>query len=148
VGDGVRVPAFREHRDRDHAADRAAKLAGLAYGVHDLAEQFLVRDILARTNVARGLHHFASEPIDFIGGHAAKIVVERIAGFELLAIDQQRVGTRQRIAGCLVEIAKQRVSSVVECRGAVVVLPMEAGDEVVDELRDRGVLANDDEAGS
>ena len=46
MGDGVGVPAFREHRNRDDAADRAAQLAVLADGVHDFAEQFLVGDVL------------------------------------------------------------------------------------------------------
>ena len=47
VGDGIGVPALGEHRDGDDAADGAAELAGLADGVHDLAEQFLVGDVFA-----------------------------------------------------------------------------------------------------
>ena len=38
-------------------------------------------------------------------------------------------------------------ASVLQRGRAVLVLAMEAGDEVVDELRDRRVLADDDEAG-
>ncbi len=46
VRDGVRIPAFREHGDGDDAADGAAELAVLADGVHDLAQQFLIGDVL------------------------------------------------------------------------------------------------------
>ena len=98
VGDGVGVPAFGEHRDRDDAADRAAELAGLADGVHDFAQQFLVGDVLACAGVAGALDDLAAEALDLVGGHAAEVVVERIAGFELLAVDQQRVRARQRVA--------------------------------------------------
>ena len=56
-------------------------------------------------------------------------------------------GRGERIAGGLVEVAEQREAAVLQRRRAVFVLPVEAGDEVVDELRDGGVLADDDEAG-
>ena len=147
VGDGVGVPAFGEHRDRDDAADGAAELAGLADGVHDLAQQFLVGDVLAGTRVAGALDDLAAEALDLVGGHAAEVVVERVAGFELLAVDQQRVRARQRVAGGLVEVAEQREAAVLQRGRAVLVLAMKAGDVVVDQLRDRGVLADDDEAG-
>ena len=147
MGDGVGVPAFGEHRDRDDAADGAAELAGLADGVHDLAEQFLIGDVLAGAGIAGALDDLAAEALDLVGGHAAEVVVERIAGFELLAVDEQRVRARQRIAGGLVEVAEQREAAVLQRGRAVLVLAVEAGDEVVDELRDGGVLADDDEAG-
>ena len=131
----------------DDAADGAAELARLADGVHDLAEQFLVGDVFACAGIAGALDDLAAKALDLVGGHAAEIVVERIAGFELLAVDEQRVRARERIAGGFVEIAEQREAPVFQRGGAVVVLAMEAGDEVVNELRDRGVLADDDEAG-
>ena len=145
--DGVGVPAFGEHRDRDDAADGATELAGLADGVHDLAEQFLIGDVLAGAGIAGALDDLTAKALDLVGGHAAEVVVERIAGFELLAVDEQRVRARQRIAGGFVEVAEQREAAVLQRGRAVLVLPVEAGDEVVDELRDRGVLADDDEAG-
>ena len=46
VGDGVRVPALGQHRDRDDAADLLAEPALLADRVHDLAEQIGVGDLL------------------------------------------------------------------------------------------------------
>ena len=147
VGDGIGIPAFGEHRDGDDAADRTAKLAGLADSVHDLAEQFLVGDVFAGTGVAGALDDFAAKAFNLVGSHATKVVVERIARFELLAIDEQRVRARQRIAGGFVEIAEQCEAPVLQGGGAVFVLAVEAGDEIVNELRDRGVLADDDEAG-
>ena len=56
VGDGVGVPAFGEHGDRDDAADRVAEPAVLADGVHDLAQQVLIGEVLglaARRRCAR-----------------------------------------------------------------------------------------------
>ena len=146
VGDGVGVPALGEHRNRDHAADRAAELAGLADGVHDLAEQFLVGDVLGGAGVAGALDDLAAEALDLVGGHVAEVVVEGIAGFELLAVDEQRVRPRERIAGGFVEVAEQGEAAVLQRRRAVLVFPVEAGNVVVDQLGDRGVLADDDEA--
>ncbi len=42
VGDGVGVPALREHGDADHAPDALAEPVLPANGVHHLAEQVLV----------------------------------------------------------------------------------------------------------
>jgi hypothetical protein len=47
----------------------------------------------------------------------------------------------------LVEVAKEGEAAVLQRAGAVVVLPLEAGDEVVHELGRRGVVTDDDEAG-
>ena len=99
VGDGVGVPALGEHRDGDDAADGAAELAGLADRVHDLAEQFLIGDVVAGAGVAGALDDLAAEALDLIGGHGAEVVVEGIARFELLAVDEQRVRARERVAG-------------------------------------------------
>ncbi len=56
-------------------------------------------------------------------------------------------GRGQRVAGGLVEVAEQGEAAVFQRGRAVLVLAVEAGDEVVDQLRDGGVLADDDEAG-
>ena len=97
--------------------------------------------------IAGALDDLAAEALDLVGRHAAEIVVERIAGFELLAVDQQRV--RARRAGCrgLVEVAEQREAAVLQRGRAILVLAMEAGDVVVDQLGDGRVVADDDEAG-
>ena len=102
MGDGVGVPALGEHRDGDDAADRSAQLAVLADGVHDFAEQRHVVEFLARLQLvgqlAAALDDLAAEALDLVGRHAAEVVVQRLAGFELLAVDEQRV--RAREAGC------------------------------------------------
>ena len=46
MGDGVRVPALGEHRDRHDAADLLAQAVLLADGVHDLAQEVLVGDLV------------------------------------------------------------------------------------------------------
>jgi hypothetical protein len=81
VGDRVGIPPFGQHRDRDDAANGAAKLSGLADGAHDFAEQFLVSDVVAGMGVTRALYDLATEALDLVGRHAAEIIVERIAGF-------------------------------------------------------------------
>jgi aldehyde dehydrogenase (NAD+) len=91
----------------DADLDRAAQGAGLADRVHDLAEQFLVGDRLGGAPVAGALDDLAAEPLDLVGRQLAEVVVERVAGFELLAVDQERVGAAQRLA-VLVEVAEQR----------------------------------------
>ena len=100
----------------------------------------------ACTAIAGALDDLAAEALDLVGGHGAEVVVQRIAGFELLAVDQQRVRPRERVA-VFVEIAEQRQPAILQLDGAVLVLPVETGDVVVDQLGDGGVLADDDEAG-
>ena len=39
MGDGIGIPAFREHGNRDDAADRLAEAAFLADRIHDFPEQ-------------------------------------------------------------------------------------------------------------
>ena len=44
--DGIRVPTLRQHGDGHDAADGATELAELPDRVHDLAEQFLIGDVV------------------------------------------------------------------------------------------------------
>ena len=90
VGDGVGVPALGEHRDADDALDVLAELAGLADGVHDLAEQVFVGEALGVAAGEAGAV-FGLEFLDLAGGDLLEVVAHRLAGFELLAVDQDRV---------------------------------------------------------
>jgi len=121
-------------------------LTNFAHGVHHLTQQFLVGDVVARAGIATALDHLAAETLDFIGGHAAEAGIQRIAGFQLLAVDQQGVGPWQWVAGGVVKVAKQGQATVFQRRRVVVVLAVEARDEVVDQLGNGGVLADNDEA--
>src|SRR5208282_2213956 len=56
-------------------------------------------------------------------------------------------GTRERVARRFVEVAEESDAAVFQGGGAVFVLPVEAGNEVIDQRRDGGVLANNDETG-
>ncbi len=96
--------------------------------------------------VAGALDDLAAEALDLVGGHVAEVVVERLAGFELLAVDQQGARPGERVA-VFVEVAEQGEAAVDQRGRAVVVLALEAGDVVVDQLGGRGVVADDDEAG-
>ncbi len=89
--------------------------------------------------------HFPAEALDLVGGHAAEAVVEGFAGFELLAVDQERVRSGERIA-VFVEISEELVPSTHGGLGAIRVFLHEAGDEIINQLGDGGVLTDDDEA--
>ncbi len=147
VGDGVGVPAFGQHRDRDDAADGAAELARLADGVHDLAEQLLVGDVVAgagspvRSTISRRKRSISSAAMP------RKLSSSASPASSCSLSISSVFGRGERVAGDSSKLrnsARRPFSSVV---GAVFVLAVEAGDEVVDELRDGGVLADDDEAG-
>ena len=116
----------------------------LADGVHHLAQQVLVGDVLAGPHVAGALDDLAAEALDLVRGHVAEVLVERLAGFELFGVDQQRARPGQPVA-VLVVVPEERKAPVLQRRRAVVVLAVEAGDEVVDQLRGRGVVADHDE---
>src|SRR6218665_1541343 len=68
MGHGVGVPALGQHGDGDHASDGVPQPARLAHGVHHLAQQVLVGDLLAGLGVPRSLDDFAAESVDLIGG--------------------------------------------------------------------------------
>ena len=128
-------------------ADGATELSVLAHGVHDLTQQLLIADIFSCTGIPGALDSLAAEACNLIGRHAAKLVVEGGADFQLLTVNQQRVRTRERIPRGFVKIAEEGQATVFQCGGPVFVLSVKAGNEIIDQLRDRGVLAHDDEAG-
>jgi hypothetical protein len=64
---------LREHRDRDHTPNGAAKLPVLADRVHGLAQQFLVGDVLTGTGIARALHDITAEALDLVSRQATKL---------------------------------------------------------------------------
>ena len=57
--------------------------------------------------VARALDDLAPEALDLVGGHLAELLVDRVAGFQLLAVDQERARPRERIA-VLVVVPEER----------------------------------------
>lgn len=118
-----------------------------ANGIHHFTQQIRFTDVVGSVSVLGTLDDVALEPVNFVGGHGAEIVVQRISGFELLAVDQERVRSRQRIASDVVEVPEQCEAAVLKCRRAIRVLPEETGDEVIDQLRDGRVLTDDDKAG-
>ena len=101
VGDGVGVPAFGEHGDADHAFDVFAELAGLADGVHHFAEQVFIGEVFG---IAAGEADavFGLELVDFAGGDLLEVVAHGLAGFELLAVHQDRVRAVQPAAVAVV----------------------------------------------
>ena len=63
---GISVPSLGEHRDRHDASDGTAKLSGLADSVHDLAEQFLIRNVFTCMRVAAFAMPATCEPEGYL----------------------------------------------------------------------------------
>ena len=97
-------------------------------------------------DVAGALDHLAPEPLDFIGGHVAEILVERFARFKLRAVDQDCIGAGDAVAEVVV-VAEQGKTAVLQRRRPVVIFAMEPRDVFVDKFRCRRVVANNDEDG-
>ncbi len=145
MGDGVCVPAFRQHRDGYDAADALAETAGLADGVHDFAQKFSVGDRLGRR--ARALAHrlLTFELLDLRSSEFTKGGVERVVGLDLLAVDEQRGRLGQAVA-VFVEVAEEFEMALMDrVEFAVLILALEAGNPLVDQLRNRRVAAHNDE---
>ena len=72
-------------------------------------------------------------------------MVEGLARFKLVAVDEQSARARNRIA-LLVKVAEQGEASVVKPLCSIFEFALETGNVVVDEFRCGGVVADDDEA--
>ena len=105
----------------------------------------MIGDFLCLVAIPSAFDDFTAEAFDFVRSNIAKVLVERVAGFELFAINQERARPTERVA-VLIEIAKQREPAVFKRGRTVVVLAVEAGNIVVDEFRRGRVVANEDEA--
>ena len=64
--------------------------------------------------VAGAFDDLATEAVDLVGRHGAEIIVQLLAGFELLAVDQQGPGPAERVA-VLVEVAEQFEAAILKC---------------------------------
>ena len=131
MGHGVGVPTLSQHRDRHDAADALPELTHLANGIHDLAQKLVVRDPFALADVSRALDAIAPEAIDLVGRHGAEVRVQGISRFELRAVDQERIRARKWIACHFVKVAEQCKFAVDERARAVLIVALEARDEVV-----------------
>ncbi len=97
VRDRVCVPAFSEHRDRDHAAHVGAKLPALAHGVDDFTENPGVVQVL---NAALGMLDAPAslELLDLGRENLLEICVDLPGVFERIAVDEQRRRFLPRLA--------------------------------------------------
>ena len=87
MGDGVGVPALGEHGHRHHAAHGVAEAPGFADRVHHFAQQILLADVFGLAAVAAAFDDLAAKALDLVRGHGPKVFIQRIAGFELFAVD-------------------------------------------------------------
>ena len=94
VRDGVGVPALGQHRHGDDATDVGTELAGAANRVHHLAKNVGVCQLVDIARIA-AQPKFPLERFDLTRSDRAEIVGQRLAGVELLAVDQQGAAPRQ-----------------------------------------------------
>ena len=92
-------------------------------------------------SVSSTLHNVAPQLFDLRPREVPEIVIERLTGLQLLAIDQQRTRARNRIA-MFVEVTEQGEAAVLE----FVVGPPKTGDIVVNQLRSRSIVTDNNEA--
>lgn len=90
MGHGVGVPAFGQHRYRDDTANLLAEPARASDRVHHLAQQFALARFALRAAGAVAGGTLPLELFDLRAGGVAKTLVERVAGFDLSGVDQQR----------------------------------------------------------
>ena len=89
-------------------------LARLADRVQHFAQQFLIGDAVRVAGFARAFGDLAAESLDFVARHAAEFLVQRVARFELLAVDQAACWAGKRIAGRFVEITEEGKPAVLQ----------------------------------
>jgi len=101
-------PSVSIETETTQRIDRQA--ARICHGIHHLAQKRNVVNFFALLKfvgeLAAALHDFAPEAFNFVARHAAEIIVKRVTGFELFAVNQQRVWARER-AIVFVEISEQ-----------------------------------------
>ncbi len=97
------------------------------------------------TRVAAAFDDLSAEALDLVGRHAAEVVVQRLAGLQLLAVDQQGSRMSEGVAVLVVIAEELEAAGLVRAR-AIFMLALEAGDVVVHQLGCRCVVAHDDEA--
>jgi hypothetical protein len=72
--------------------------------------------------VAGAFNNLAAEALDLVGRHGAEIIVQFLAGFELLAVDQQGPGSAERVA-VVVEVVEQFQAAIFKGGGSTYRLP-------------------------
>src|SRR3990172_12254551 len=90
MGYGVRVPPFREHGNGNDALDLLAEFSGFPDSVHDLPEIILIGQGVG-VPAGEPLSVFGFELLDLPTGDLLELLAHRFAGFELLAVHQDRV---------------------------------------------------------
>ena len=114
VGDIGRVPAFGEHGDRHNAPNARSQLAILADSVHNLTEQFLIGDVFGSACIVSAFNDLAAEAFDLVGRHGSKTLIEGIAGLELLGVDKDGIGARERVPGAIVKVAEKSQAAILQ----------------------------------
>jgi len=127
VGDGVGIPPFGQHGDRDHATDRLAKPSLFANRVHHLTQQILIGKVFSLSAIVGSLNNFAAEPLNLVARHLPKVFIERLARLKLLAVDQQRSRLGERGA-IITEIPEERKPTVFKLFGAIRLLTIKSGE--------------------
>jgi RNase P/RNase MRP subunit p29 len=56
--------------------------------------------------ISGALDDLTAKTLDLVGSDPAKVIVERIARFELCAVDEERVRPGKRVSGGVIKVAK------------------------------------------
>ena len=148
MSNGIGVPALRQHGNRNDAANTFTEAAHLSDRIHHLAKQVLIRQLVRGCRVAGPFDQLALELLDLRIGQFAKVGIESVAGFQLLAVNEQRVRARKPVSELIVIAEQLEVPFVHEMPFIVFISsPLPAGNPFVHKLRGGGVVADDDEDG-
>ena len=123
--DGLGIPAFGQHGNRHDAPDGPAKAAFFSNSVHDFTKQVLIGNVLGLTAVTGTFDYFPAETLDLVGSHVAKVLIERVAGLELLTVDQECMGPAKRVV-VLIKISEELKASVLKFGRAILVFLIKA----------------------
>ena len=146
MGDGVGVPAFREHGDRDDAAHMRPQGAGPAHGVDDFAEDFRISHLVGG-GCAMHLCVFAFILRDLGGEDFFVVFIHHAGVFQGIGVDQDGAWFVEGLVGVRIEVGEEiEQAGGNECGlaiggGGFLI----TGDVLENLFGNGGVIADDDE---
>jgi hypothetical protein len=109
--DVVGIPSFGEHWDRYDATDIRTELARFSHGVHDLAQHLFILDVVNALLTSSALDSLTTKPFNLWSEQLAEARINRLSGFNLLRVNQQRIHVGERIP-VVVKVSKQLAAAV------------------------------------
>ncbi len=142
VRDRVGVPTLGQHRDTDDAADMLAESSLFADRVHHFPQQVLVAQFIG-VPAGEALPVLFLELLDLQRGELLELRAHCIAGFQLLAVDEDRVGAVPPLPGSVIVGEDRQLARLYDGLFPDLFLP--TCDVVEHHFRHVGVVADHDE---